>query len=107
MVNFFADHNIKAWIDVQESASTNDGLFGEITKGMSEAAVVIACLSDEYAASKNCLLEFRFAHCSIKTPIIKAVVGLSNEWRKHEISFLAGNYPEITFQYKNDGNIKS
>lgn len=67
---------------------------------------MIACISDEYVNSKNCALEFRFAHCSLKMPIIKAIVGKGNEWKKHEISFLAGNYPEFNLQFENKGFFK-
>ena len=103
LVKFFAEHNIEAWLDIQE-ASPVTTLFAEITKGMNEASLVVACLSDEYAKSINCKLEFRFAHTSLKLPIVKAVVGTGNEWRKNEIAFLAGNYPEINFQYENSGS---
>lgn len=84
-------------------SGVNGGLFSDITKGMNEAYVVVACFSDEYAMSENCVLEFRFAHVSLKLPIIKAIVGNGNEWRKNEISFLAGNYPEVNFQQENPG----
>ena len=111
MAEFFEKNGIKVWLDIQEASSssnssTDGGLFGEITKGINEVAVVVACISDEYTMSKNCLLEFRFAHCSLKKPIIKSIVGLGNEWKKHEISFLGGDYPEINFQFNNEGGIK-
>lgn len=81
-------------------------MFSDITKGMNQVDVVIACFSDEYAMSKNCALEFRFAHVSLKLPIVKAIVGKGNDWRKNEIGFLAGNYPEINFQQENPGLFK-
>lgn len=65
--------------------------------------MVVACLSNEYVNSKNCALEFRFAHTSLKLPIIKAIVGQGDEWKKHELSFMAGSYPEVNFQYPNPG----
>ena len=94
------DNGIEAWLDVREINSSN-ALFGEITRGMNSARVVVACVSDEYTRSENCKLEFRFAHVSLKLPIVKAVVGLGNEWRNHEIAFLGGAYPEVNFQYDN------
>jgi len=78
-------------------------LFYFFFQGLNEASVVIACFSDEYSVSQNCLLEFRFAHSSLKKPLIKCIVGLGNEWKKHEIAFLGGIYPEINFQYENPG----
>jgi hypothetical protein len=78
-------------------------LFDGITKGMNEASLIVACISDEYVKSRSCVLEFRFAHCSLKVPILKAIVGTGNEWKKHEISFLSGSYPEVSFQFENRG----
>lgn len=78
-------------------------LFSEIAKGMNLAKVIVCCFSDEYTNSKNCVLEFRFAHVSLKIPIIKAIVGTGNEWRRNELSFLSGDYPEINFQTENPG----
>lgn len=107
LVKLFEENHIRAWIDVIEvgsaSSSSSGSLFSDITKGMNQVDVVIACFSDEYAMSKNCALEFRFAHVSLKLPIIKAIVGKGNDWRKNEIGFLAGNYPEINFQQENQG----
>lgn len=100
LVKFFKENGLECWIDVQEIGSSNS-LFGEITKGMNEASVVVACLSDDYVNSENCKLEFRFAHASLRLPIIKAIVGTGNEWRKNEIGFLGGSYPEVNFQYEN------
>lgn len=87
-------------MDVQEINSSN-ALFGAITRGMNSASVMVACVSDEYTRSENCKLEFRFAHVSLRLPIVKAVVGQGNEWRNHEIAFLGGAYPEVNFQYEN------
>ena len=100
LVDFFQKQNINAWIDVIEGNQA-PGLFGQITQGLNEATVVVACLSDEYCMSQNCLLEFRFAHSSLKKPIIKAIAGTGNEWKRHEISFLSGSYPEVNFQFEN------
>ncbi len=71
LVNFFKENNISAWIDVHDLKGSN--LFGEITKGLNLAKVVVACISDEYCASQNCALEFRFAHISLKLPIVKGM----------------------------------
>jgi leucine-rich repeat kinase 2 len=102
LMTFFKENGIEAWLDIQE-INPSQTLFAEITKGINQAKIVVACLSDEYVKSINCKLEFRFAHTSLKVPIVKAVVGTGQEWRKNEISFLSGSYPEINFQYENPG----
>ena len=106
MEEILEKNGINTWIDVVD-VGASENLFGEITEGMNKASVVIACVSDEYVKSKNCTLEFRFAHVSLKLPIVKAVMGIGNEWKKHEISFLSGIYPEINFQYENPGRKKN
>ena len=103
MIELFEKNNIKGWLDVKESGNSSN-LYGEITKGMNDATVIVACISDEYVASKNCCLEFRFAHISLKIPIIKVIVGLGNEWKKHEVAFLGSNYSEVNLQYENPSN---
>ena len=102
---YLEENGVNAWLDVQDMGQSGN-IFGEITEGMNKASLMIACLSDEYVNSKNCALEFRFAHVSLKIPMIKAIVGTGNEWRKHELSFLGGIYPEFNFQYENKGNFK-
>ncbi|RNA26409.1 putative serine threonine- kinase pats1, partial [Brachionus plicatilis] len=100
LVKFFEDNGISCWIDTQEISNTG-GIFGAMTRGMNTAKVVVACVSDEYANSVTCKLEFRFAHVSLKIPILKAVVGTGNMWRRNEIAFLGGDYPEVNFQLEN------
>ena len=104
LVTFFEQNGITAWLDINELGATNSSnksLFNEITKGMNLAKVIVCCFSDEYTRAKNCILEFRFAHVSLKTPIIKAIVGTGNNWRRNELSFLSGDYPEVNFQVEN------
>jgi leucine-rich repeat kinase 2 len=98
----FGSHGMNVWLDISDSSNSSN-LFNEITKGLNKASVFVACLSDEYVNSKNCVLEFRFAHCSLKKPIVKALVGTGSNWRNHEISFLGGVYPEINCQFENTG----
>lgn len=100
LVEFFKKNNVYAWIDV-ESMSDSSSLFGEITKGLNKAKVAVVCISDEYVESLNCSLEFKFAHVSLKLPIVKAVVGRGDQWRRNELAFLAGGYTEVNFQHKN------
>jgi hypothetical protein len=98
----FESHGMSVWLDISDSSNSSN-LFNEITKGLNKASVFVACLSDEYVNSKNCVLEFRFAHCSLKKPIVKALVGTGSNWRNHEISFLGGVYPEVNCQFENTG----
>jgi hypothetical protein len=73
LLKHFEDNGLSAWLDIREVNNSSSGLFGEIAKGMNEAGVVVACFSDEYSESKNCVLEFRFAHVSLKLPIVKGI----------------------------------
>ena len=104
---FLNENGVRAWLDVNEvSGGAGAGLFDAITQAMNKASVVVCCFSDEYVRSRNCVLEFRFAHVSLRRPIFKALVGQSNVWRQHELAFLAGSYPEINFQTENQSKIR-
>ena len=46
---------------------------------------MVACVSDEYAKSKNCVMELRFATVSLKIPVIGAVVGTGFKWEATEV----------------------
>ena len=100
LAKFLEENGIYCWIDTQE-INNSGSIFGAMTKGMNTARLVIACVSDEYANSATCKNEFRFAHVSLKIPIVKAVVGTGNLWRRNEIAFLSGDYPEFNFQLEN------
>lgn len=100
LAKFLEENGISCWIDTQE-INNSGGIFGAMTRGMNKAKLVVACVSDEYANSNTCKLEFRFAHVSLKIPIVKAVVGTGNLWRRNEIAFLGGDYPEFNFQLEN------
>ena len=61
------------------------GLFEDIADGLRQAKVMIACVSLEYAKSRNCQLEFRFAHVTLKIPIVVVVVGTGYRWEMTEV----------------------
>ena len=61
------------------------GLYEDIATGIKSSKVVVACVSDEYALSTNCLLEFRFAH-KMRKPIVLAVVGTGYHWESTEVT---------------------
>ena len=64
-----------------------NGLFDDIAEGLLSAKVVIVCVSDEYAASHTCQIEFRYAANTLKLPIIVAAVGTGDAWRATEVRF--------------------
>ena len=61
------------------------GLFEDIGEGLVNAKVVLVCVSDEYAASSNCAVEFRFVANTLKLPVVLAVVGSGSRWRATEV----------------------
>ena len=62
------------------------GLFEGIADGLSNAKLMLAFVSDEYADSRNCVMEFRFATSILKIPTVLAVVGTGLQWRASEVS---------------------
>ncbi|XP_033749950.1 uncharacterized protein LOC117334433 [Pecten maximus] len=97
---FLEKNNIPCWIDI-EQINVNDQLFYRLFKGLSESRIMVACVSDEYAASENCCKEIRFA-VQLKVPIVVAVVGTGNTWKCSEVGFHANAFPTVDFQEPSD-----
>ncbi|ORY41685.1 hypothetical protein BCR33DRAFT_337838 [Rhizoclosmatium globosum] len=53
--------------------------------------LVIVCVSDDYALSKNCLRELNFAVNSMKLPIVTLVVGEGFNWQKSKVGLMLGD----------------
>ncbi|KAJ8304991.1 hypothetical protein KUTeg_018574 [Tegillarca granosa] len=83
------------------NSATANGLFEDITKGLLNARVMIACVSDEYAESVNCMKEFSYAIEVLQLPIVVAVVGSGHSWKMTKVGFLSLMYPIVNFQKKN------
>lgn len=64
-----------------------NGLFDDIAEGLLSAKVVVVCMSDEYANSPTCQIEFRYAANTLKLPIIVCVVGTGDAWRATEVFY--------------------
>ncbi len=79
-------HSAALWAGVKIcSFALQGGLFEDIAEGLRHAELMIACVSDEYAKSKNCLMELRFAIVSLKIPVVVAVVGTGFKWEASEV----------------------
>ncbi|CAG5127749.1 unnamed protein product, partial [Candidula unifasciata] len=79
---FLQSKGVNCWLDVEQMGQ--EGFFEDIADGLRKAKVMIACVSDEYAISRNCRMEFRFAVSSLKIPTILAVVGTGYIWERSE-----------------------
>ncbi|XP_048259206.1 uncharacterized protein LOC124134238 [Haliotis rufescens] len=96
---YLDDQGIQCWLDVERVGL--HGLFEDIAEGLLNARVVIVCVSDQYAESANCAMEFRYAANTLKLPVVLAVVGTGNNWRASEIGVLSLKYPIVSFQENN------
>ncbi|KAK3098126.1 hypothetical protein FSP39_016400 [Pinctada imbricata] len=103
--HFLSKGGVSCWLDVERVGGK--GLFEDIADGLRKAKIIVACVSDEYADSANCKMEFRFAACQLKIPIIIVVVGTGYTWERTEIGMLAvGNkYPKVNLQYENSSGL--
>ena len=48
---------------------------------------VFIMLMLQYSLSPNCMMELRFAICSVEMPVIVLVVGTGNKWMWDEVEF--------------------
>ncbi|GFO37940.1 leucine-rich repeat serine/threonine-protein kinase 1 [Plakobranchus ocellatus] len=102
--DFLEKNGIKCWIDVERVGI--HGLFEDIGEGLINSRIVVVCISDQYAASDNCAMEFRYAANSLKLPIVLAVVGTGNKWRASELGIMSLNYPLVSFQEKSSNSME-
>lgn len=49
---------------------------------------MIAFVSDDYTSSNNSMTELNFAALTLHIPIIFAIVGQGDNWKKSEVSLL-------------------
>ncbi|XP_060565876.1 uncharacterized protein LOC132724909 isoform X2 [Ruditapes philippinarum] len=96
--SFIEEHGVRCWIDVERVGM--NGLFDDIAEGLLSAKVVVVCVSDEYASSSTCQIEFRYAANTLRLPIIMAVVGTGDNWRATEVGLTSVYYPIVNFQEK-------
>ncbi|XP_033763307.1 uncharacterized protein LOC117344606 [Pecten maximus] len=96
--NFLESKGISCWLDIERVGG--GGLFEDIAGGLRKAQVVVACVSDEYANSTNCQMEFRFALCQLRLPIILAVVGTGYQWERSEIGMLAVGHQSVKVNFQ-------
>ncbi|CAD5126323.1 unnamed protein product [Dimorphilus gyrociliatus] len=76
---------IKCWMDIEQV--NRAGLFQDIAQGLKKSKNMVACVSDEYVASRNCQMEFRFAAITLRLPIILAIAGTGRKWFQSEIGY--------------------
>jgi hypothetical protein len=58
-----------------------------LAKGLLSSQLLISFVSDEYAASSNSMTELNFAALTLQIPIVLAVVGQGDNWKKSEVSY--------------------
>lgn len=84
------DRGFKTWVDIERlrSANASAGMYEQLTAALKEAKVVIPFVSNEYANSPNCRMEFQFAMKSLNKPIIPIIVGDGDDWKTSVIGAL-------------------
>ena len=87
-----AGHNV--WLDIEQAGK--QGLFEDIANGIRHSSVVVVCISREYAASPNCMMELRFAIINLRKPVIGLIVGTSDDWMQTEAGMLLVNRAKAT-----------
>ncbi|KAJ3232041.1 hypothetical protein HDU81_003332 [Chytriomyces hyalinus] len=82
------------WIDT-DKINSGDDLFEQIANGLMASDVMVVCVSDEYAASKNCVRELNFGLNVMKIPFIPLVVGSGFKWQMTKVGLMFGDQTYI------------
>ncbi|XP_064619612.1 uncharacterized protein LOC135483043 [Lineus longissimus] len=104
MKDYLEENGVKSSIDIDRARE--GGLLQYISESLRDANIMVACVSDEYADSINCQMEFRFATKDLQLPIVLAVVGRSQRWRATELGLHAPNYPQVNFEESADDGMR-
>ena len=75
------------WLDVERMGGGGH-LFDAIAQGLKACQVVIACVSNAYAASPNCQMEFKFAAKILKRPIVAVIVDSGAAWQSSVVGLM-------------------
>ncbi|EKX38310.1 hypothetical protein GUITHDRAFT_115574 [Guillardia theta CCMP2712] len=96
---------LRGWIDVEQLGNRpREGLYEGIRRGLTESQVLVVCMSNEYAMSRNCSMECRYA-LLLNKPVLLALVGsddnspLPPAWKSTETGLLTSHlWSEISKQ---------
>ena len=85
----------KCWLDLERLGS--QGIFRGIHEAMNNKSLkcVVLCLSDEYNASPNCLMELEYAIRRI--PCVVLFVGNGFGWRKKRAGYFSASQTSFDF----------
>ena len=95
--------NLSVWLDVARLG--RQGLYADIAEGLKHTKVVVACISDEYAASANCTMEITHAMKNLRLPVIVCLVGITagQKWTHTQVGMLVANCSYVlTMHDEND-----
>ena len=71
-----------------KSGDQGVGMFEQLAVALKDSKIVVACISDEYANSVNCRMEFQFACKTLEKPILPLIVGTGNNWQETVVGML-------------------
>ncbi|KAK3777048.1 hypothetical protein RRG08_008898 [Elysia crispata] len=96
------NRGISCWLD-NDQPSAGKGLYKNIVEGIRNSKVLVACISDEYAVSDNCMMELRFGILTMNLPTVVVIVGTGNEWKQSEVGILIqrSKASKVYFQKEN------
>ncbi|XP_012936376.2 uncharacterized protein LOC106011403 [Aplysia californica] len=96
------ERGLTCWLDFDQPAA-GKGLFKNITEGIRNSKVMVACVSDEYVKSDNCMMELRFGVLNMGLPTVICVVGTGKEWEYSEVGILMhrAKAAKVFFQEEN------
>jgi hypothetical protein len=107
LASALGDAGLDVWLDVMRLGKR--GLYADIADGLEGTKMVVACISEHYAKSRNCQMELRQAVKSLSLPVIVAVVGSAppddsvgnrgvDGWRGTEVGMLVNGFDAIRIQ---------
>ncbi|CAH1800343.1 unnamed protein product [Owenia fusiformis] len=100
---YIESNGIMCWLDKEQVGK--NGLMDDIADGIKKAKIFVACMSDQYVKSQNCMREFHFAVQQLKLPSVMAIVGTGENWKYSGAGIVAitDRIPTVNFQQQVEG----
>ncbi|XP_074647641.1 uncharacterized protein LOC141903425 [Tubulanus polymorphus] len=98
---YLEENGISCWLDIEQNMTR---LFEDLCEGIKKTDIIVACVSDEYAESDNCMMELRFAIGTLKKPAVFIVVGTGDDWEWTEIGILKDRLRSPKVDFREESN---
>jgi len=73
--------NLKVWVDVDCVTNGTQSILEQHAEAIKKCRVFVPCVSDQYAASIFCRMQFQYASGIPEKKVVPIIVGTGDQWK--------------------------